>query len=107
MDLKIFSGDKPSKFEFINNLVIKLRRANYLILAGLIRSWPRGLTFLILLLISISIFISPETSKIIIWGKFGIAFIAFLNWLVDAYFLKKEWLLFLTHHSSGAPKGAP
>jgi hypothetical protein len=95
MDLKIFNEDKQSKFEFINNIVIKLRQANYLILAGLIRSWPRGLIFLVLLLISISTFISPEPSKIIIWGKFCLTLIAFLNWFVDAYFLKKAWLLLL------------
>lgn len=68
MDLKIFSEDKPSKFEFINNIVIKLRQANYLFLAGLIRFWPRGLTFLAQLLISISTF--PRAIKNYYLGKF-------------------------------------
>jgi hypothetical protein len=67
MDLKIFSEDKPSKFEFINNIVFKLRHANYLFLSGLIRFWPRGLTFLALLLISISIF-TPSHQKLL-FGK--------------------------------------
>ncbi len=100
MNLKIFSNAKPSRFVFINELVLKLRGADYIILASLIRSWPRGLTFLIVLLISIFTFISPETSKIIIWGKFGIGFIALLNWLTDAYYLRKKWLLFPKYNSN-------
>lgn len=75
----------------IDDVVKRMRTRGRMLLASLFASWKSGAVFLALAMVAI--FYRHDPSAIVSYGKMGIAFIALLGWLTDAYFRRKHWEL--------------
>ena len=73
----------------IDKAVAEMRRADRIVIASLLKTWKSGLSFIGLLLVAWTLRNDP--SLVVSYGKFAIAFIGLLNWVTNAYFVRKYW----------------